>query len=124
VHRLGFTEYPEHYMSAADVFVLPSYREGFGTTIIEAACAGLPAVASKIYGITDAVEDGVSGILHAPGSVDSLCQSMMQLIQDPKKLEEMGRSASLRAKKLFSEEAVTKAFQEFYLRTMDFPDGY
>jgi glycosyltransferase involved in cell wall biosynthesis len=118
VHRVGFTEHPERYMSSADVFVLPSYREGFGTTIIEAACSGLPAVASKIYGITDAVEDGVSGVLHAPGSVDSLCQSMLQLIKNPKLIEDMGRNAALRANKLFSERAVSDAFQQFYLKTM------
>jgi glycosyltransferase involved in cell wall biosynthesis len=118
VHRFGFTESPERYMSSADVFLLPSYREGFGTTIIEAACTGLPAIASRIYGITDAVEDGVSGILIRPGCVDSLCRSMAHLIQAPEVIEQMGHNAMLRAHKLFSEKTLVEGFQEFYRETM------
>ena len=49
-------------LKRADVFCLPSYREGFGVVIIEAASVGLPAIASRIYGITDAVDEGVTGI--------------------------------------------------------------
>ncbi|MDN3683994.1 glycosyltransferase [Vibrio sinaloensis] len=57
VHRVGFTNSPEDYYSVGDIFVLPSYREGFGTSVLEAAAAGLPAIASSIYGLSDAIED-------------------------------------------------------------------
>jgi glycosyltransferase involved in cell wall biosynthesis len=48
-------------MMAADIFCLPSHREWFGMMIVEAAACGVPAVASRIYGITDAVDDGKPG---------------------------------------------------------------
>jgi len=51
LRRVDFTTTPERYMAAADVFCLPSYREGFGQVIIEAAACGIPSVASRIYGV-------------------------------------------------------------------------
>ena len=54
---VGFTRMPERYLAASNVLCLPSYREGFGTVIIEAAAMGVPAIASNIYGISDAGVD-------------------------------------------------------------------
>ncbi len=114
VHRIGFTNRPEDYLSAADVFCLPSYREGFGSVLIEAAAAGLPAVASRIYGITDAVEENVTGILHAPGSYQEITDSMLRLASDQTLRDRMGQAAQVRASERFSETRVTQAFTGFY----------
>ena len=59
------------------VCCLPSYREGFGTVIIEAASIGLPAIASRIYGIADTVVEGVTGILHQPASDHEIAEAML-----------------------------------------------
>lgn len=115
VHRATFTDFPEIYMSAADVICLPSYREGFGSVIIEAAAIGLPAIASRIYGITDAVEEDVTGILHLPGSVQEITEAMLKLASDETFRRQMGAAARKRANDKFSEGTVTKALSEFYL---------
>ena len=114
VHRAGFTDSPENYMSASDVLCLPSYREGFGTVIIEAAAVGLPALASHIYGITDAVEDGVTGILHSPASDREIAEAMLLLASNKDLRSTMGKAARVRVIDKFSQARVTGAFVDFY----------
>jgi glycosyltransferase involved in cell wall biosynthesis len=111
---VGLTAAPEEYMAAADVLCLPSYREGFGSVLIEAASAGLPAVASNIYGITDAIEPGATGLLHAPGDVNSLQVKMQKMIDDPRLRAALGREARSRAHRLFAKDLVMSALVEFY----------
>ncbi len=112
--RVGYTDQPERYMAAADVFVLPSHREGFGSTIIEAAACGLPSIASRIYGLTDAVVEGLTGLLHRPQSVADLASAMEVLAADPEKRDRMGREARARALRDFRMEAVTRHTMQFY----------
>lgn len=111
---VGYTERPEDFMAAADVFCLPSYREGFGMVVIEAAAAGAPAIASRIYGVTDAVEEGVTGLLHRPGDAAGIARAMADLAQDAPRRAEMGRAARERALRLFSRRAITDAWLRFY----------
>ena len=110
----NFTAHPEKYMAAADIFCLPSYREGFGLTIVEAAACGVPAVASKIYGIVDAIEDDVTGILFSPGDVNSLTQALLKLITDSDKLQLMGKAARERVLELFSSEKISSEMVMLY----------
>jgi len=114
IHRVGLTNYPENYMSASDVLCLPSYREGFGNVLIEAASVGLPSIASRIYGITDAVENGVTGILHDPKSVTEISSAMLLLGSDVDLRCKMGQAAKDRVINRFSEERVSQAFLSFY----------
>jgi len=115
---VGYTDAPQEYMAAADVLCLPSYREGFGSVIIEAASAGIPAVASNIYGIIDAIEPSAVTFLHAPGDIDALQSKMKQLIDDPQLREALGRKARSRAHRLFAKGLVTSALVDFYNSVM------
>jgi glycosyltransferase involved in cell wall biosynthesis len=114
VHRIGYTICPEDYMSASDVLCLPSYREGFGTVIIEAASVGLPSIASRIYGITDAVVDGMTGILHQPASDSEIADAMSLLVSDGALRRRMGEAARDRVINKFSAERLSQAFMCFY----------
>lgn len=118
IHRVGYTTKPENYISAADVFCLPSFREGFGSVLIEAAATEVPSIASRIYGITDAVEDGVTGILHKVRSVQEIFNAMDLLTSNKELRLKMGKMARERAIEKFSEERITNELLKFYIEKL------
>ena len=67
-------------MSVSDVFCLPSYREGFGNVVIEAAAMGVPTVGTRIVGLVDSVVDGETGILVPPRDVDALADALSRIL--------------------------------------------
>jgi glycosyltransferase involved in cell wall biosynthesis len=113
LHFSGYTSMPECYMSAADIICLPSYREGFGNVIIEGACVGIPAIGSRIYGITDAIDEGVTGLLYEVGDVEDLSRKMKVLLASPELIKKMGEAARNRAIRYFSKETLTSAMIEY-----------
>jgi glycosyltransferase involved in cell wall biosynthesis len=114
VHFAEYTRVPEKFMSAADIFCLPSYREGFGTVLINAAATGIPAIASRIYGSDEAIQEDVTGLLHEAGNPDELASKMALLARDPALRARLGQSAQARARRDFSEASVTAALLGFY----------
>lgn len=120
--RIRYVEYtpvPEQFMAAADIFCLPSYREGFGMAVIEAAAVGLPAVASRIYGLTDAVVDGETGLLHPPGDVPALAEALTKLLTDATVRMRMGEAARVRALTEFPQQRLTQGLMAFYGKMTD-----
>lgn len=115
VHVVGYAKDVENYMAAADLFCLPSYREGFGSVLIEAAAAGVPSVASRIYGITDAVVDGATGLLHEPGNPEDLSRALRDLLQDVPGRNSMAEAARLRAVSQFSSRRVEDLFVDYLM---------
>ena len=118
LRRVSFTPDPQRYMAAADIFCLPSYREGFGQVIIEAAASGVPTVASRIYGISDAMEDGKTGLQFIAGDVDALTLSILTLIEDSALRRNMGEAARVRALELFAGEKITGELVSLYEEIM------
>ena len=111
---VGATSAPESYMAASDVLCLPSQREGFGNVVIEAAAAGLPAIASRIYGLTDAIVDGGTGLLHEPGDSSALSSAMRRLADSPSTRHALSTAGRERVLHQFSSEAVIGALQARY----------
>ena len=114
VRFVPYTPTPEHYLMAADIFCLPSYREGFGSTVIEAAVAGAPAIGTRIYGLTDAIEDGDTGLLVTPGNIQELTDAMMRLAKDTSLRDRLAQKAYRRACEKFSQQRVTNAVMKLY----------
>jgi glycosyltransferase involved in cell wall biosynthesis len=105
---------PEAYMAAADILCLPSYREGFGTVVIEAAAVGISTIASRIYGLTDAVVDGETGLLHEPRDINAIKDCMEQMITNNTLRIKFGEQARTRAIQEFDSKLITQTWVDFY----------
>jgi len=114
LHFIDYTNKPEHYFAAADIFCLPSYREGFGSVIIEAAACALPAIGSDIYGISDAIKDGETGLLFPPGNIEALSKAIEQMLVDADGRKRMGQAALKRAKDDFPTKRLVQAWLDYY----------
>ena len=119
LHIIGYTREAEAYMAASDIICLPSYREGFGSVLIEGAACGLPAVASRIYGVTDAVVENVTGLLHPPGDIEALTDSLRRLVSDKRLRKELGKNAYERAVTSFEAGHLENLFSQFLERLLE-----
>ena len=113
-HFYGLTSRPEDLLNAGDVFVLPTYREGFGSSVIEAACVGLPSICSDAYGVQDAYVENETGLKCMVGDVDSLYQCMRRFYDDPELKDQMGANSRERALKEFNGEDITNYWVDYY----------
>ncbi|KON47416.1 glycosyltransferase family 4 protein [Mariprofundus ferrooxydans] len=114
VHFIDYTDKPESCFAAADIFCLPSYREGFGSVIIEAAACGVPAIGSRIYGISDAIREGQTGLLFEAGNSDQLAKEIEQLATNSTLRSQMGKAAFERARDDFSTKRLVQAWLDYY----------
>jgi glycosyltransferase involved in cell wall biosynthesis len=97
VQFLGYRNDVTALLAAMDVFVLPSLREGFGLSLVEAACQGLPVLGSAIGGIAEIVRDDEFGWLFPPGDAPALARQLLTLAKDPDLRAKLGRRARARA---------------------------
>ncbi|HAE40206.1 MAG TPA: glycosyltransferase family 1 protein, partial [Candidatus Riflebacteria bacterium] len=119
LRRVLFTSEPQKYMAAADIFCLPSYREGFGQVVIEAAACEVPTVATRIYGIIDAVVENETGLLVSCGDSDLLAESLLKLIDDPELRIQLGKAARKRVVEHFSSNSNSDELVSLYKKLID-----
>lgn len=113
-HFYGPTSLPERVLNAGDVFVLPTYREGFGSSVLEAACIGLPSICTDAYGVLDAYVDGETGLRCKVGDVESLYLCMKKMHDDRDLVRRMGENSRERALEDFNVKPISEAWLKFY----------
>jgi len=114
ITHLDFTDQIEAYYPLMDVLVLPTRREGFPYTLIEAAAMEIPVIATRVTGCVDAVIDHQTGILIPPESPSDLTRAIQTLLYDKSLAQSMGRQARDRVVKQFSSERLTKLHLNLY----------
>ncbi len=111
---VGPTRNPQEFYQIADIFCLPSYREGFGTSILEASASRLPIVCSNTYGLEDSVINEITGLKADVGSISQIQLCLTKLLKEPKLREELGRNGRDFVISKFKSELVTSAWFQFY----------
>ncbi len=93
----------ERYLAASDVFILPSYREGFGMSVVEAEAMGVPVVVTDIPGPTDAMKRDETGIVIPLKDADAIAAAALRLIEDGEKREKFGKASRAFAETCFDQ---------------------
>lgn len=118
LHLVGErTDMPAVY-SAFDVFVLPSYREGFSRSAMEAAACGRAMVLTDIRGCREIGEHGEHLLLVPPRDAPALVEALKALIDDPGRRDDLGAAAMRRARSSFDQRAVAQRSLETYERIL------
>ena len=89
----GHTNVVEQHLAAMDVYLLPSYREGFGSGVIEAEAMGVPVIVSDIPGPTDAMEKDVTGLTVPAKDASALAAAMDRLYKEQDLRQKLGAAA-------------------------------
>ena len=111
----NFTLETYKYYICSDIFFMPSYREGFGLASIEASSCGLPVIASNIYGLKDAIQDGVSGFLHFPGDIEKIESLTIKLIKNKSQINSLGLNGRKLVVEKFSQDSVINFFCDYVI---------
>jgi len=112
----GFRSDIPEILAAADLLLLPSSNECLPLVVLEAMAAGLPVVASDVGGISEAVEDGVTGSLIGPEDPEGLAEAVGGVLEAPGRAKRMGEAALAKARGTFGVEACVAAVVGLYER--------
>jgi len=109
----------EDYLQAADIGLFTSETESFCLGLLEGMCFGCPGVATRVGGIPEVIEDGVSGKLAPAGDAEALAAATEELIRNRARRETMGKAAQQRAHEKFSAEVIVPRYEALYRRVCD-----
>ena len=114
----GFREDLDRWVGAFDLFVHPALAEGLGVATLKAQAAGVPVVAFRAGGVPEAVQDGTSGILVAPGDTAALTRAIAALMDDGERRARYGAAGRARMREKFSVETMTERHLDLYERLL------
>lgn len=109
----GFKDNPLEWLAGFDIFVISSYLEGLGTTVLDAMGLGMPVAATRAGGIPEMIEDEKTGLLAAPGNEEALGQVIKRMAED-KSLRERLSNAAVERVKHFSIKNTVKLTEDLY----------
>lgn len=113
IHFLGRQEDLSRFFAISDVFLLPSMKESFGLSALEAMSCGVPVVASRVGGLPELVVDGESGFLVDPDDIRGMAVATLRVLRDEDLARRLRRGARRRAEEFSAEKAVNE-YEEFY----------
>ncbi len=119
VRFLGVRSDVAELLHAADVFAMPSRREGMGVAALEALAAGCATVASRVGGLAEVVLEGRTGSLVAPENASELATALEVLVRDSDRRAAFGRAGPARVRELFHVDLMVGAYEALYREVLD-----
>jgi L-malate glycosyltransferase len=114
VDAVGAQEEVLPLLSISDVFLLPSAQESFGLAALEAMACEVPVVASRVGGLPEVIEDGISGFLHPPDDLEAMAASAVRVLSNPDLHAQIAATACRRVRKEFCVERVVPMYERCY----------
>lgn len=102
------------WLSAADLFLLPSSQESFGLAALEAMSCGVPVIASRVGGLPDVIRDGETGFVFDPDDIQAMAECGLALLTNPARRQAIGAAAAADVRARFSVEKVVPQYEAFY----------
>jgi N-acetyl-alpha-D-glucosaminyl L-malate synthase BshA len=102
------------WLSAADVFLLPSSQESFGMAALEAMACEVPVIASRVGGLPEVIEDGVTGFLCSPDDVEGMAERAVALARDASLRRRIGQAAAEHVRRNFCSDTIVPQYEAFY----------
>jgi N-acetyl-alpha-D-glucosaminyl L-malate synthase BshA len=119
IHFLGKQDDVHELLPLADLMLMPSQMESFGLAALEAMACGVPAIATRVGGVPELIDDGVNGLLFPIGDVDAMAEAAVSLLNDSPRLEAMSQAARQTAEQNFSTTSIIPRYEEYYRRVLD-----
>jgi glycosyltransferase involved in cell wall biosynthesis len=110
----GVTDSVIDILSSADVFLLPSGMESFGLAALEAMACEVPVIATRVGGLSEVVEDGVSGYLLPLGDVESMAERTFEILNSPELRRRLGKRGRQIAAEKFTPRRALGAYLDVY----------
>jgi len=114
VFFLGTSHDVDPYVASADLFLLPSAPEIFGLVALEAVEYGVPTLATRVGGLPEVIEDGVTGLLSPVGDVQKMARDCVHLLTHSELYQQFSAAGKKRAKEMFSVEKILPQYEAFY----------
>jgi L-malate glycosyltransferase len=114
VHFLGKQERVNELLPLADLMIMPSELESFGLAALEAMACKVPSIATRVGGVPELIDDGITGLLYRVGAVDEMAQGAIGLLTDPDRLQTMRDAGRKTAQKRFCSSLVLPQYVKFY----------
>jgi L-malate glycosyltransferase len=114
VHFLGKQEMVNELLPLADIMLMPSQLESFGLAALEAMACKVPAIATRVGGVPELIEDGVTGLLYPVGNVEDMASGVIGLLKNRSRLQTMREAARKDAQKRFCASLVIPKYVKYY----------
>ena len=109
------------FLSAADLFLLPSATESFGLAALEAMACEVPVIASRVGGLPEVIESGVSGFLYEPDDLDAMAAAAVSLLTDPEAHRRIGAGGRNLVQSRYCSDRIVPQYERFYREILDRP---